>query len=102
MTAQEVLISVIEKFGPIKTARVSSAQAKGAAKTYSYYGAVRYQVYLNRRGVLSNRALERASSDRRSYRLAEQDCEALGRIRLQTIGELSEQDCHTILKSIVK
>ncbi len=87
--------------GPIKTARVSSAQANCP---YSYWGAVRYHIRLTVAGVPSNVALERASSDRRSVAGAERDCEAMcereGRIRLDRIGPVSEQDAARLLAEI--
>src|SRR5690349_12917656 len=79
--------------GPIPTVRVSSAQARGAAKGYAYYGAARYEIRLTKRdGYPANIAQERASSDRRSLRLAKDDADKIaereGRICAQTIGQL--------------
>lgn len=79
--------------GPIQAVRVSSAQARGAAKQYPYWGAVRYEIRLRQRdGVPVAVAQERASSDRRSRRLAEQDASDIadreGRIEIDTIGEI--------------
>jgi hypothetical protein len=62
---------------PIQCVRVSSAQAMGSAKQYSYWGAVRYEIRRNKKGQLTFIAQERASSDRRSYRLAEKDAEEI-------------------------
>jgi hypothetical protein len=104
MSLTSLLVHHIRTRGPIKTARVSSAQAKGNAKRYSYWGAARYQVRLTADGQPTNAACERASSDRRSERLAERDCEELcdreGRIRVQHIGRLSEDQCRELLAEI--
>ncbi len=62
---------------PIQCVRVSSAQARGLAKQYSYWGAVRYEIRRNKKGQLTFTAQERASSDRRSRRLAEKDAEEI-------------------------
>jgi hypothetical protein len=91
-TVDEAVKGSIRENGPLRTARVSSAQAKGAAKRYAYWGAVRYQVRLARKtGELINMPLERASSDRRSERLAALDvdalCEREGRAQLGRIGK---------------
>jgi hypothetical protein len=76
----------------IPTARVSSAQARGAAKKYAYWGVVRYEIRLSKAGELVNVALERASSDRRSVTKAEQDletlCEQEKRLPVAEIGKL--------------
>jgi hypothetical protein len=97
MSMQSLLAWHIKQHGPIKTARVSSAQARGAAKQYAYYGVVRYQIQLRADGVPTNVARGRASSDRRSLRLAQQDLEALcereGREECQAIGPIPEDAC---------
>lgn len=94
----------IIKNGPIKSIRVSSAQAKGAAKKFNYWGAVRYEICLTKNGNISNIAIERASSDRRSEQLAWQDAEKIasaeGRIFCQTIGKLSDLEIKNILIEI--
>jgi hypothetical protein len=56
--------------------RVSSAQARGAAKAYAYWGAVTYYAARRRDGVWTWRATGRAGSDRRSVAAAERDAEA--------------------------
>ena len=73
----EALKSLIQSEGPIGCVRVSSAQARGAAKKYAYWGAARYEIRVNSRGGLSYYPLERASSDRRSERLAERDADEI-------------------------
>jgi hypothetical protein len=97
------LSTYIAEHGPIPCVRVSSAQASGTAK-YSYWGAVRYTIDLSKNGTPCARAVERASSDRRSYRLAEQDADIAaakaGGVRLQTIGELSETDAASVLDQL--
>lgn len=101
MSAISHLAHYIRTHGPIATARVSSAQARGRAKKYSYWGVVRYELRLSRDGRPINVALERASSDRRSERLVDQDCDALcdceDRFRLQAIGAVGEHDAHDIM-----
>jgi hypothetical protein len=102
ITAIDQLVEYLKVHGPIRTVRVSSAQARGAAKAYSYWGAVRYQLRISRDGRPVNIALERARSDRRSEQLAWEDAQALaereGRIPCQTIGHLSEDDARDILE----
>jgi hypothetical protein len=101
-SALSILIDYLRVHGPIKTVRVSSAKAKGYAKNFSYWGAVRYQLRLDRDGHPVNVALERASSDRRSESLAYEDAQALaereGRIPCQTIGRLTEEDAREVLE----
>lgn len=81
-SVEDAIKGAIRECGPLRAARVSSAQAKGAAKRYAYWGATRYVIGLAApRGKsacgLVKVARERASSDRRSQRLAERDLEAL-------------------------
>lgn len=105
MGALDQLKRYIEKHGPIKTARVSSAQARGAAKKWSYWGVARYEMYINAKGDVVNRALERAGSDRRSTKLADDDlktlCEREGRIYVYRIGTITEYDALRIMKKLV-
>lgn len=91
-----VLVEYIQAHGPIKTVRVSSAMAKGYAKRYRYWGATRYVLRLGKAknaGVLVNMPTERAASDRRVFRLAMEDANALAvaedRIHLTRIGTLT-------------
>ncbi len=93
------LIKILRERGPIQTVRVSSAQAKGRAKQYTYWGVVPYELTLTKHGRPHHRALGRASSERRSLRLAFQDGQRLarqtGRVfvgRLHS-GRLSNMDC---------
>lgn len=101
MSMQALLAYHIRTHGPIPTVRVSSAQAKGAAKGYSYWGAVRYEIRITRDGLPANRPLERASSDRRSIAGAERDladlAEREGREECQTLGILPEGACASYL-----
>jgi hypothetical protein len=104
-TAKENLANYIKQNGPVPTVRVSSAQAHGRARKYPYWGAVRYQIGLSLDGVPRHIPLERASSDRRSRRLARYDAEKLaareGRIVVDfRIGKLSEEECEYILKMV--
>lgn len=92
-TAAERIRQWIEASGPIKTVRVSSAQAK----QYQYWSAVRYRIVWSARHQWPvNVPVERASSDRRAHSLAVEDALALaereGRIHLQAIGRLSHED----------
>lgn len=103
-SALALLAVVVRADGPVETARVSSAQARGRAKRYSYWGAVRYQIRFVR-GRLSNVAQGRATSDRRSYERAEADldalCEREDRIPLAAIGGLDETDANCVLLALV-
>jgi len=106
-SAKERLANYIRTVGPIKTVRVSSAQARGLAKRYAYWGAVRYQVQLSRDGTPKHVALGRANSDRRSYRLAEKDALAIadseGRIYVELDpGQLDELECESVLKKLYR
>lgn len=101
----ELLKEYIRKNGAIPCVRVSSAQAKGAAKAYAYWGAVRYEARLRKRdGKPTLVALERASSDRRSQRLAEEDAEKIAenenRVYVWDIGEISETAARFILSQL--
>lgn len=102
--ATTILADIIRQHGPIPTIRVSSAQARGLAKLYRYWGATRYEIRLTRAGKPANIALQRASSDRRSLRLAEQDAEEIadreGRIECNTIGTLPETMAATIIAEL--
>lgn len=100
MSAIDHLKHIIRTNGPIQTARISAAQAKGNAKNYLYWDAVRYELRIAKAGHVSNAPLERASSMRRSLRLAQQDlaslCEAESRIQVQDIGRISEAEAQWI------
>lgn len=80
MSAVNDLRQYLVDHGPQACVRVSSAQARGAAKKYSYWGAVRYELRLvGRDDHPSLIPQERASSDRRSIDLAIRDAEAMAR-----------------------
>lgn len=100
-----ILTAYLLEHGDIKAVRVSSAQARGAAKAYSYWGAVRYVVTLTRDGVPSMQAQERASSDRRSTAGAERDADDLAdredRIRIYGIGRTSAREAEAILAQVI-
>ena len=104
---QKILSSIIQINGEIPCVRVSSAQASGAAKKYSYWGAVRY-VIRNRikDNIPISFAEERASSDRRSLRLAYQDTLDISkeenRLVISSIGELSENELEEAIKFTVE
>lgn len=92
------LTQYIRDHGPIPTVRVSSAQSH---TQYPYWGAVRYEIRLTREGCPTNTALERASSDRRSERLADRDADKIaaaeGRVRYQGIGRLDNEGAMEVL-----
>lgn len=87
-----VLSVIVAAQGSIPTVRVSSAQARGRAKRYAYWGAARGEIRARERdGALTCLSVERARSDRRSQRLAEDDAdgqldEAGARILLRRMG----------------
>jgi hypothetical protein len=84
-TAIQRLTEWIGHHGPIPTVRMSAARAAGAP---------------------ANRALESASSDRRSRRLAWDDAVDIasreGRMIVQRIGRLSERDAATVLARLTR
>jgi hypothetical protein len=98
------LIEVIQTRGPIKTARVSSAQARGFAKKFAYWGVARYQIALGADGQPVNKVVSGASSDRRSLRLVTNDledvCSSEVRVKLNRIGHLSDLDAELVLKQL--
>lgn len=100
--AINTLADLIRDNGPIRTARVSSAQS---GTQYSYWGATRYELRLTADGIPTNQSLERARSDRRSVRLAQWDCAELcereNRIQLQAIGRLTEADAQAVLYAFI-
>lgn len=105
-TPTAILAEIIRAHGPIPTVRVSSAQARGRAKDYPYWGAVRYEIGLTRDGRVSNRPMGRASSDRRSWDLAHWDAldmgAAEGRIVVQTIGTLSDAEAERVIARVAR
>lgn len=100
----EKLAAVVRQFGVVGSARVSSAQARGNAKKYSYWGAVRYEIRLSKDGRVINMATERASSDRRSEAKADEDLEELmereDRVRCQIIGGLTEDVAGDVIRQL--
>jgi hypothetical protein len=80
----------------IPCARLSSAHARGKARNYPYWGAVRYAIAINRQGHVSALPRGRATSDRRSLKLGERDtltlAENIGGIVIRSIGKLSPED----------
>lgn len=97
-SALTILTQYLATHGPIGLVRVSSAQAKGAAKRYAYWGAVRYMLHLTADGVPTFAPEERASSDRRTIEGAQKDAEQIanteGRIYIgqSSVGRLTEMD----------
>jgi hypothetical protein len=98
-------LEILRPYLPIKTVRVSSAQARGRAKQWSYWGVARYQLRetADARAV-SNAVVSGASSDRRSRTLAQRDAEAVGRregrVYCSHIGKLSAALAREILEEL--
>lgn len=100
----EILAAVIRASGPIPAARISSAQARGRAKQYSYWGVVPYEIRLNRAGQPTACPRGRASSDRRSYERAVRDlenfCERTGRVPVRGLGALTAGEAKDVLQRL--
>src|SRR5581483_9689934 len=60
MLPNRTLAEYIRQHGPVRAVRVSSAQARGHAKQYSYWGPARYELRLSRDGYVIAVAVERA------------------------------------------
>lgn len=81
----------------IKAFRVSSAQARGKAKMYAYWGVAEYSiVWSDKHAFPVSRALSRAPSSRRVRHLAESDADELaessGGVVISSIGVLGFGD----------
>ena len=104
MSNKASALDVLRQLLPLPAARVSSAHARGRARDYAYWGAVRYTVHESVDGRVVVTADECASSDRRSQRLAEADCDDLcdreGRVRVYGIGEVSNYTAARILERV--
>lgn len=96
------LYRFVKAHGPIHVARTSSAQARGKAKNYPYWGTAHYKIRESSKGGLTCAVVSGASSSRRSYRLAQQDSEALalelGGICWNGIGEINDLTAECIIK----
>jgi hypothetical protein len=88
---------ILDHGGSIPTVRVSSAQAQGRAKRYSYWGTAHYELCVNSKGWPCNRVVRGARSDRRSYRLACQDANETGKLMCGCIGQLTEHAAEQII-----
>lgn len=104
-SAIERLARYLRHHGQVRTARVSSAKARGAAKQYAYYGAARYMLTVAERdGLPINIPIEAARSDRRAYRLALADMDSLcyfeRRIPCFAIGHLTEAEAAIALERL--
>lgn len=102
-SALSVLSVIVAAQGSIPTVRVSSAQARGAAKRYAYWGAARGEIRARKSdGALTCLSVERASSDRRSQLLAEDDADNIaekeGRVFYQHLGQLDEAGARILLR----
>lgn len=106
MSSIDKLSQLLRKRGAIPAARVSSAQARGNAKNYSYWGAVKYEIRIANNGKPSLIPLERASSDRRSYPLAEMDAKNMAQkingiyVSNMPPGQLRERQAEMILEMV--
>ena len=85
----------------VPAVRVSSAQARGAAKKYNYWGVSRYTLKL-RKNWWHACPCERASSDRRSLRLCRKDAERVAaeerRFMLRGLGLLGDQEVSALYR----
>ncbi len=86
----------------VPTCRVSSAQAKGAAKLYSYWGVALYRVRLSADGQPVHVCTRRAGSDRRTRDGAMQDATATGRLVLCSLGRLTDAECELVVTDLVR
>lgn len=101
MTVAIQALTSILSHTSIPAIRVSSAQARGKAKNYAYWGTAEYALCLSRAGLPQARVVSGASSDRRSQDLAWKDAhrragEVHG-VLCQAIGALSDVDAHSAL-----
>jgi mRNA-degrading endonuclease toxin of MazEF toxin-antitoxin module len=104
-SALQILSSIVATQGPIATVRVSSAQARGAAKRYAYWGAARGEIRARKAdGALTCLSIERASSDRRAKHLAADDADRIAeledRIHYGKIGQLDENNAVQVLRAM--
>lgn len=103
-TPTQILADLIRQHGPIGTVRVSSAQARGRAKKYSYWGAARYELRLTKKREVANLPLEAAGSDRRAdwlaYRDAKEIADSENRLMVQTIGRIGDDEAAEILSRL--
>ena len=98
--APNPILRYLRTHGPIPAVRVSSAQARGAAKRYSYWGAVRYEIRLRKSDdEIIVTACERASSDRRSHRLAVADMMDIAERENRLICPVSDESILTYIRS---
>ena len=103
-TALETLADYIRENGPIATARISTARCGSCP--WQYWDIVPYSIRLRADGRPTNSAQGRAEritrSERKAERMLADVCEREGRIPLQRIGVLSEQDAEFVLSEIAK
>jgi hypothetical protein len=92
----KTLQDIIREGGPINTVRVSLTH-------FDHCGVALYQLRLNKDGDVVNVCVRgAASSDHRLRRVAERDAAAIGRIRCQTIGRLSDEECRRIAAALAE
>jgi hypothetical protein len=94
---RDPLVAHLRRGGTIPAARCSSAQARGKAARYSYWGATSYVIRWSEDSMRAVAVAEsRATSARRSHRLAIEDTCALakerGGIVIESTGALSQAD----------
>jgi hypothetical protein len=99
----EEALEILRRVGPLRAVRVSSAQARGYAKQFAYWGAVRYRVQWSAKHNWPVAVpVERASSDRRARHLAEQDAYELAdrenRFILRSIGKLTPEEVRELAR----
>ncbi len=100
----EALTACLSIIGKIDCVRVSFAQGCICA-AYPYWGVVRYECRLNRKGLPSLYALGRAQTERRSKDLCIQDCKKIAaqekRLRVFGVkGPVSEKSAARFLNHI--
>lgn len=101
--AQEARISEwLAEHGEIPAVWCPSAQSRGAARKYPYWGAVHYRIVAaSEHEYPTAIARGRTSSDRRSYQLRQRDAKALAKeiegIVIDSIGRLSPEDMRTAI-----
>ena len=86
----------IEKPTVVKVLRVSSAQARGAAKQYSYWGIVPYEAVRTADGVWRARACRRACSEYRSLDKARRIAAESGLPVITSIGRMNPADVQVV------
>ena len=96
------LLKTILKIQKIEAVRVSSAKASGAAKQFPYWGVADYIIKLRKKdGEIISKSISAAPSSRRVYRLAVRDAKDTGKVIIDSIGRLSDEEVDKVLKYVV-